>query len=72
MINSIIGFEELRRLCRPHGPRPRLKTLCKWADKQGIRYKWDNSGGIWTTVDAVNAAVIQRHTNKFISTEELI
>ena len=72
MSNLIIGFEELKTLCRPYGPRPRLKTVCQWAEKQGIRYKWDSSGGIWTTVEAVNSAVMQRDQNKLTPTEDLI
>ena len=72
MIGSIIGFEELRRLCRPNGPKPRLQTVCSWADKQGIRYKWDNAGGIWTTMEAVNAALDPRKENNVTVKEELI
>jgi hypothetical protein len=29
----------------------------RWARLNGIRYKYDGKGGIWTTVDAMNAAV---------------
>ena len=29
----------------------------RWATLNGIRYKYDGTGGIWTTIDAMNAAV---------------
>ncbi len=46
-------------MCRPNvgGPLPRLATVVRWAEDQGIRYKYDAQGGIWTTLDAVNAAL---------------
>ena len=57
MIGSIIEFVELQRLCRPHGPRPSVTTVIRWAKQQGIRYKLDGCGGIWTTSEALNAAL---------------
>ena len=57
MIGSIIEFVELQRLCRPNGPRPSVTVVMRWAKQQGIRYKSDGCGGIWTTSEAVNAAL---------------
>ena len=59
MIGEILQFEDLQRMCRPNpeGPLPRLATVARWAEDQGIRYKYDAQGGIWTTLDAVNAAL---------------
>lgn len=59
MIGSILQFEDLQRLCRPapDAPMPQLATVEKWARTQGIRYRYDAQGGIWTTVDALNAAL---------------
>jgi len=57
MIQEILRFEDLQRLCRPKGPAPRPATVRRWADRQGIVYKYDRQGGIWTTMRAVNAAL---------------
>ncbi|KQQ84085.1 hypothetical protein ASF73_16070 [Xanthomonas sp. Leaf131] len=57
MSSAVITFEELRRLYAPIGPTPRASTVVRWAHDQGIRYKYDGRGGIWTTVDALNAAL---------------
>lgn len=56
MIGPILQFEDLQNLCRP-GEHPRLATVEKWAREQGLRYKYDGKGGIWTTMDALNAAI---------------
>lgn len=57
MIGSIIEFADLQQLCRPAGPTPTPSTVRRWATAQGIRYKLDGRGGIWTTTDALNAAL---------------
>lgn len=57
MSGAVLTFEDLRRLCAPAGPAPRASTVVRWARDQGIRYKYDGRGGIWTTVDALNAAL---------------
>jgi len=59
VIGPILQFQDLQRLCRPdpHAPPPRLATVVRWADRQGIPFKYDGDGGIFTTVDAVNAAL---------------
>lgn len=57
MITQVLTFEDLRNLCAPNGPSPRLSTVERWARSQGIRYKYDSQGGIWTTIDALNAAL---------------
>lgn len=57
MSDRIVPFEQLQRMCVPDGPLPRTSTVRRWADRQGIRYKYDRGGGLWTTVDALNAAL---------------
>lgn len=57
MSMQVLAFEDLRNLCAPNGPSPRLSTVERWAQAQGIRYKYDSQGGIWTTIDALNAAL---------------
>lgn len=49
-------FEDLQELCKP-GERPTLATVEAWAVAQGIRYRYDRKGGIWTTREALNAAL---------------
>ena len=53
----VLDFTELQRLCMPRGPLPRVGTVRRWADRQGIRYRADGKGGIWTTLAALNAAL---------------
>lgn len=53
----VLDFTELQKLCTPRGPLPRAVTVRRWADRQGIRYKPDGRGGIWTTVEALNSAL---------------
>lgn len=57
MNSQVLTFEDLRRLCAPNGPMPRLSTVERWAQAQGIQYKYDGQGGIWTTIAALNAAL---------------
>jgi hypothetical protein len=57
MTEQILHFEDLQRLCRPRGPLPRPATVRRWAERQKISCKYDGSGGIWTTLDALNAAL---------------
>lgn len=54
--NAILEFDDLRKLSGL-GEHARMATVARWAEKQGIRYKCDGHGGIWTTIDAVNAAL---------------
>lgn len=58
--DRILQFQDLQRLCRPDPDArpPRLSTVVKWAEQQGIRYKYDGQGGIWTTLSAVEKAVL--------------
>lgn len=56
MIGPVLQFEDLQDLCKP-GEHPHLATVERWARDQGVRYKYDGKGGIWTTVAALNAAV---------------
>lgn len=64
MIGAILQFEDLQKLCRPNAENlPRLVTVERWAREQGIRYKYDGKGGIWTTLDALNQALGIRAAN---------
>ncbi|MFC0677480.1 hypothetical protein ACFFGH_06405 [Lysobacter korlensis] len=56
MIGPVLQFEDLQQLCKP-GENPRLATVEAWARAQGVRFKYDGRGGIWTTVEALNAAL---------------
>lgn len=56
MIGPVLQFEDLQELCKPR-EHPRLATVETWARLQGIRYLYDGKGGIWTTLDALNAAL---------------
>lgn len=56
MIASVLQFADLQEICKP-GQKPRLHTVEAWAKHCGIRYGYDGSGGIWTTLDALNAAL---------------
>ena len=53
---AILTFDDLREISRL-GPNARLSSMERWATMNGIRYKYDGRGGIWTTVNAMNAAV---------------
>lgn len=57
MCDRLVPFAALQELCSPDGPPPRANTVRRWAERQGIRYRYDRRGGIWTTLDAVNAAL---------------
>ncbi|MCC4622216.1 hypothetical protein LL965_19975 [Xanthomonas cassavae CFBP 4642] len=72
MSDAVLTFEDLRRLCAPIGPAPRASTVVRWAHDQGIRYKYDGRGGIWTTVDALNAALGIAHVPAELHNKELI
>jgi len=56
MSPAILHFKDLQQICQP-GKQPRLATVELWARKNGIAYKYDARGGIWTTLDAINAAL---------------
>ncbi len=56
MIGAVIEFEDLRKLSRL-GENAKLATVERWAQRVGIRYQYDGRGGIWTTTDALNAAL---------------
>lgn len=58
MIGDIYQFDDLRKICRRReDERPTLATVERWAQKIGLQYNYDGDGGIWTTKDALNAAV---------------
>lgn len=52
----LVDYDELRRISRL-GPNAQRATVERWAQQQGILYKPDGHGGIWTTMDAMNAAL---------------
>ena len=52
-LDSILFFEDLQVISR----RKRLADVEKWATEQEIPFKYDAKGGIWTTIDAVNASM---------------
>lgn len=56
MIGPILSFDDLRSISRL-GETAKLATVERWAKRAGIKYQYDGRGGIWTTVDAMNAAV---------------
>ena len=56
MIGALVEFDDLRRLSRL-GEKAQLATIERWAKQVGIRYQYDGRGGIWTTVDGLNAAL---------------
>lgn len=66
MIGPILQFPDLQELCQPGGS-PRLATVERWAREQGVRYRYDGKGGIWTTVDALNAAIGLQAANDGVS-----
>ena len=76
MKGQVLTFEDLQHMCRPRGPAPRASTVAKWAERQQIRYKYDGRGGIWTTTDALNAALglsaLQDAANDETRIEDLI
>jgi len=56
VIGPLIDFDDLRKLSRL-GDSAQLSTVERWAQRVGIKYQYDGRGGIWTTLDAMNAAV---------------
>lgn len=73
MIGPVLQFEDLQQMCKP-GEHPRLSTVEAWARSQGVRYRYDGKGGIWTTVEALNAAlgVLAANEDSKYSPDELI
>lgn len=53
----ILHFADLQQICAPEGPPPTPATVARWANREGIRYRYDRKGRIWTTLDALNAAL---------------
>jgi hypothetical protein len=56
MIGPVLQFCDLQEMCHPGGS-PRLATVERWARSQGIPFRYDGKGGIWTTVDGLNHAL---------------
>lgn len=58
MIGPIFEFEDLQRLFRPSmDPSPSRASVEAWARKIGLKFTYNDGGGILTTVQAVNAAI---------------
>jgi len=55
-MSPVLNFDDLRRISRL-GERATLARVEKWARTAGIRFLYDGSGGILTTVDAINSAL---------------
>lgn len=55
-LSGPIDFDTLRALSRL-GPRATMKRVERWASAQGILYRYDGNGGIWTTTAALDKAV---------------
>lgn len=53
---EIYTFRDLQQMCQP-GKNPRRATVEAWADREGIAYRYDGCGGIWTTHQALNVAL---------------
>lgn len=56
MVSAILDFDDLRRVSRL-GERATLARVEAWARRSGIRFQYDGRGGIWTTIEAMNAAL---------------
>ena len=54
---GILTFPMLQRIVRPIGNLPRTATVVRWAKKNHVRLLEDAAGGVFTTVDALNAAL---------------
>lgn len=54
---GILTFQMLQRIVRPAGGLPRTATVVRWAKKNHVRVLEDGAGGVFTTVDAINAAL---------------
>lgn len=56
MIGPVVTFDELRAISEL-GENAQLATVERWARRINLSYSYNGRGGIWTTVDALNAAV---------------
>lgn len=65
---GILQFDDLRKLSGL-GERAQLATVERWAIKTGIKYNYDGKGGIWTTMDAMNAALGLSRANREAANE---
>lgn len=54
---GILTFPMLQRIVRPTGGLPRVATVIRWAKRNHVRVLEDGAGGVFTTVDALNAAL---------------
>jgi hypothetical protein len=51
--DQVLQFEDLQILSR----KKRIVDVARWADAQGIPYRFDGKGGLWTTLAGLNAAL---------------
>lgn len=65
---QILRFEDLQLL----SGKLRMAAVIRWAESQGIRYKYDAHGGIWTTLDALNFALGIGEDDRPYSPSEII
>lgn len=56
MTDHTLTFDDLRRISRL-GDRAQRATVERWLKRSGIAYKYDGRGGVWTTLESVNAAL---------------
>lgn len=56
MIGDVYEFDDLRRISKL-GDKAKLGTVVRWAKTIGLKFSYDGKGGIWTTKDALNAAL---------------
>lgn len=54
---GVLTFQALQRIVRPMGSLPRVATVIRWAKRNHVRVLQDGAGGVFTTVDAINAAL---------------
>ena len=56
MIGPVLTYDDIRAIAEL-GSNAQLATVERWARKIGLRYNYNGRGGIWTTVDALNASL---------------
>ncbi|QWP79184.1 hypothetical protein J5226_12700 [Lysobacter sp. K5869] len=59
MIGDVYQFADLQSMCKPKpdAPPPKLATVERWLRAQGVPFCYDGQGGVWTTLEALNAAL---------------
>lgn len=62
MIGIVYLYDDLKAVSRL-GKNAQLATVERWAKSIGLEYNYDGRGGIWTTAEAMNAAVGLKKNN---------